>query len=249
MVPHRMTASAVALLVLASTENASAHSGGACWHEDEVTASRIKDLQTWMAVGVLKCGASFHNMAGNYNYFVVENRATLARHQDVLKARFVRQHGEDAGRRAYDGFTTTLANHHSSRADAPAATLCGDVDRAAKVAATMTADAENPASLEALLALGPQASPGVVEACGCSCPAGACACSRPAASAARAAHDPPMAGSSLPADAASITAGPAAPAADAAALQAATEALRSAIAALRAAQAQAPAGHEQPHRH
>jgi len=112
----------------------------------------MKDFQTWMMVGVLKCGSSHHNMTGNYNYFIAENRNTLGRYQDILKARFVRLHGYMTGQQDYDKFVTALANRHSRDSDVSTSSFCAAVDQATQTATAIAADAGKSDELEALAA-------------------------------------------------------------------------------------------------
>ncbi len=84
-----------------------------CWTSKEMAAARVRDLQSVLMVGALQCRTSGHDVLSGFNKFVVAGRATIVAKNDVLKARFVRLQGVKEGNRAYDAFTTALANAHA----------------------------------------------------------------------------------------------------------------------------------------
>jgi hypothetical protein len=128
-------ACAAATLALASQ----AAAGPACWTPREVESARVRDLQTIMMVGALRCSAAGYNTAFGYDRFVVRHRAELARHNDVLKAHFYNAGGRQAGNRDYDAFTTALANAHSSGSDDMRG-YCDRVDWLVRTAASTPSD-------------------------------------------------------------------------------------------------------------
>lgn len=138
---HRGAVSATAAVILCVVST-TAQAQESCWQPHEVQAARVRDLQTLLMVGALKCNAPSYNTAGHYNNFVAQNRAILGGYNGVLKVRFMREHGVSEGQRAYDNFTTALANRHSSDADASAATFCQMVDSVVRMAANSTAAAD-----------------------------------------------------------------------------------------------------------
>ncbi len=93
-----------------------AHSETACWQPYEVEAARVRDLQTLMLMGALKCGNAGSAVEAGYNNFVAKNRNTIINNNNILKAHFMRDGGISGGQEAYDKFVTGLANSHSARA-------------------------------------------------------------------------------------------------------------------------------------
>ena len=83
-------------------------------------------------------------------------RNTLGRHQDILKARFVRLHGYMTGQQDYDKFVTALANRHSRDSDVSTSSFCAAVDQATQTATAIAADAGKSDELEALVAFRPE---------------------------------------------------------------------------------------------
>src|SRR3546814_20484547 len=69
-----------------------------------------------LMMSALKCGSAGGTLESQYNAFVTKKRPLLTGHNNVLKARFMRESGIDGGQSAYDRFTTGLANSHSARA-------------------------------------------------------------------------------------------------------------------------------------
>src|SRR3546814_18481621 len=68
-----------------------------------------------LMMSALKCGSAGGTLESQYNAFVNKKRPLLTGHNNVLKARFMRDSGIDGGQSAYDRFTTGLANSHSAR--------------------------------------------------------------------------------------------------------------------------------------
>ena len=104
----------VACAVALACVSAPAMAEEKCWTAKEMTAARIRDLQSVLMVGALQCRATEHNLLADFNQFVVAGRALIVSENDVLKARFVRLQGAKEGNRTYDSFTTALANDHSA---------------------------------------------------------------------------------------------------------------------------------------
>src|SRR3546814_9654422 len=69
-----------------------------------------------LMMSALKCGSAGGTLESQYNAFVNKKRPLLTGHNNVLKARFMRESGIDGGQSAYDRFTTGLANSNSARA-------------------------------------------------------------------------------------------------------------------------------------
>lgn len=106
-----------------------------CWSGRTMRAAKVRDLQTLMMVGALQCRASHPEVLARYNDVVRTHRAALVAHNDVLKAHFVAGDGVAVGQRAYDRFTTMLANGHAANASGPGfcdavRSLAGEAHRA-----------------------------------------------------------------------------------------------------------------------
>jgi len=113
-----------------------------------------------LMVGALKCTSPGYDVAGHYNNFITSHRTALAGHNDVLKVHFIREQGIREGRRAYDSFTTGLANAHSSAAQATPAAFCQNVNTLVGLASTAA-----PGDLEALAETIAERPVGVGESC------------------------------------------------------------------------------------
>lgn len=87
-----------------------------CWNGRTLRAAKVRDLQTLMMVGALQCRSTHPEVLARYNEVVRTHRAALVAHNDVLKAHFVAGDGVAIGQRAYDRFTTMLANGHAANA-------------------------------------------------------------------------------------------------------------------------------------
>jgi hypothetical protein len=128
-------AAAAALIMLAAVEPASAQM--ACWNTEQAAAARVRDLQSRLMVATLRCRAIGEDVLAPYNAFVTVNRATLQAANGVLKAQFASGFGGD-GERAYDSFTTSLANEYG--AEATTAEICADTADAALEASEAAGD-------------------------------------------------------------------------------------------------------------
>jgi len=117
-------------LTAALTAAAPVQAQESCWNARAVRAAKVRDLQTLLMVGALQCRAQRPEVLTHYNGVVRTHRATLVAHNDVLKAHFVEGDGVAVGQRAYDRFTTMLANGHAAGASA-----AGFCDAAAGLAA------------------------------------------------------------------------------------------------------------------
>lgn len=95
-----------------------------CWRSTEVDSARVRHLQSMLMVAAFKCPAYNFEAREIYNTFVRTHRSTLSNHNDVLKRHFMRAHGAIEGQRAYDRFTTTLANRDSDDSMAMLSDYC-----------------------------------------------------------------------------------------------------------------------------
>ena len=116
-----------------------------CWNGDDASAATVRELQSMLMVAALRCQVSGHAMLSEYNGFVTANRATIAAMNDRLKAHFIRAQGAVAGQRAYDAFTTSMANGYGAASSG--GETCGAAGSLAREAGLMEG------SLEGLLLL------------------------------------------------------------------------------------------------
>lgn len=129
-------------LVLAATAAAVATAPiqAACWRSDEAAAAGVREMQSMLMVAALRCQVAGHPMMGDYNAFVQSNRGAIGAMNDRIKAHFIRTFGPAGGQRAYDSFTTSMANGYGA---APSgADVCGDADSLAREAAALNGSIE-----------------------------------------------------------------------------------------------------------
>lgn len=112
----------------------------ACWKADEASAAGVRELQSMLMVAALRCQVAGHPMMDDYNDFVQANRATIGAMNDRLKAHFIRTFGAVGGQRAYDSFTTSMANGYG--AAATGADVCADADSLAREGTGMSGSVE-----------------------------------------------------------------------------------------------------------
>ena len=79
-----------------------------------------------LMVAALRCQVAGHPMMNDYNQFVQANRTTIGAMNDRLKAHFIRTFGVVGGQRAYDSFTTSMANGYGAASSG--ADVCADAD-------------------------------------------------------------------------------------------------------------------------
>lgn len=112
----------------------------ACWQSDEASAAGVRELQSMLMVAALRCQVSGYPMMNDYNAFVQANRVAIGAMNDRIKAHFIRALGPVGGQRAYDSFTTSMANGYGA---APSgAEVCGDADSLAREAASLNGSVE-----------------------------------------------------------------------------------------------------------
>ena len=88
--------------------------GEDCWSAQEVSAARVRDLQSMLMVAALRCRNSGVDVLSVYNRFVSANRSVIANFNTTLKQHFNRTSGPVEGQRGYDRFTTALANGYGA---------------------------------------------------------------------------------------------------------------------------------------
>jgi hypothetical protein len=94
---------AVAALCLSSVAPA------ACWSEADLSAAKVRQMQTKLMVAALRCRAGGVDILSSYNHFMRAKRAEISAANDRLKAHF-RTANRASGDRDYDRWVTSLAN-------------------------------------------------------------------------------------------------------------------------------------------
>lgn len=124
-----------------------ASAGEDCWKDKEFTSGQVRELQTRLMVAALQCRHLDNSrILANYNSFIKKFKLDITRHNDTLKARFIRQYGGPAGTRAFDRFTTQLANSYGASVSGP--DYCPTMEAIAQELAELpTADLEQVARL------------------------------------------------------------------------------------------------------
>ena len=112
----------------------------ACWNADEASAAGVRELQSMLMVAALRCQVAGHPMMSDYNQFVQANRTTIGAMNDRIKAHFIRTFGAVGGQRAYDAFTTSMANGYGAASSG--ADVCADADSLAREGAGMSGSIE-----------------------------------------------------------------------------------------------------------
>ena len=158
---RKMIAFAVAVATVATPALAEEK----CWTSKEMSAARVRDLQSVLMVSALQCRTSGHDVLPEYNRFVVAGRTTIVSQNDVLKARFTRVQGMKEGQRAYDSFTTALANAHAMTASSSAG-FCTSMVALASEAADAAGGPQAADALELLAERVSERPAGVGEGCG-----------------------------------------------------------------------------------
>lgn len=86
----------------------------ACWTENQVTAARVRDMETMLMVSSLRCRLQGADFIASYNQFVREARPALTEVNEVLRGHFVNAVGADRALNAYDRYVTGIANRHGA---------------------------------------------------------------------------------------------------------------------------------------
>lgn len=133
-----IAATALAAILIASPARA------ACWSDSEVSAAKVRDLETMLMVSALRCRATGSDFLADYNAFVRGSRAALTRVNDALRAHFVAEVGAREALNAYDRYVTTVANRYGAGA---AGLGCSDL---AAITQAARAEGDNYAGLSRL---------------------------------------------------------------------------------------------------
>ena len=98
-------AAAVAL----SLSSAAPAVASACWSEADVSAAKVREMQTQLMVAALRCRAGGVDILANYNRFLHAKRGEITAANARLRAHFLAANRR-TGERDYDRYTTSLAN-------------------------------------------------------------------------------------------------------------------------------------------
>jgi hypothetical protein len=103
----------VTLAAMLSTSPASA----ACWTDSEVSAARVRDMDTMLMVSALRCKANSNSLLADYNQFVRTSRVALTQVNDRLREHFSAAVGPAQALNAYDRYVTGIANRYGAGAE------------------------------------------------------------------------------------------------------------------------------------
>jgi predicted RNase H-like nuclease len=110
----KMKGAAIAALAVAMSAGQVQAAANDCWSVQEVSAAKVRDLQTMLMVAGLRCRGSGSDVLAGYNRFVATNRSAIVAINNQLKAHFNSAYGPAEGQRSYDRFTTALANAYGA---------------------------------------------------------------------------------------------------------------------------------------
>lgn len=102
-----MRALCATLAMLGSTLPVTAQA--TCWSEDAADAAAVRDMETMLMVGALRCRGESQAIIARYNGFIRNNRAALTQANDRLRAYFT---ASGSGLNGYDRYVTSLANRY-----------------------------------------------------------------------------------------------------------------------------------------
>jgi hypothetical protein len=119
---------AAATAALLATSPASA----ACWTDSEVSAARVRDMETMLMVSALRCRASGYDVLASYNQFVRESRPALTQVNDRLRGHFAAAVGQTQALNAYDRYVTGIANRYGAGAEGLGCRDMGSIISAAR---------------------------------------------------------------------------------------------------------------------
>jgi hypothetical protein len=128
---HRRAALAAAAIATCLVSTGA--SAASCFTQADVSAAKVRELQTRLMVATLRCRATGVNILASYNNFVGAAKPAIVAANEQLKAHFAAG-GPAAGQRDYDRYTTTLANAYGAADTGPES--CAE---AANLAAEATA--------------------------------------------------------------------------------------------------------------
>ena len=81
----------------------------ACWDTAAADAAAVREMETMLMVGALRCRSGSAAMITQYNGFVRSSRTALTQANDQLRAHFT---AAGTGLNGYDRYVTSLANRY-----------------------------------------------------------------------------------------------------------------------------------------
>jgi hypothetical protein len=99
-----------AALLAALGVMATSAANAACWAPVAVEAAQVRDLDTMLMVGSLRCKINDQDFISEYNSFVRSSRPALVEANDRLRDHF----DTAGGLNAYDHYVTGLANRYGA---------------------------------------------------------------------------------------------------------------------------------------
>ncbi len=87
-----------------------------CWTDQEVSAAKVRDLETMLMVASLRCRLSGQNFISDYNRLIRSSRPALTAVNDTLRAHFIAADGQRGGLDSYDRYVTSIANRYGGGA-------------------------------------------------------------------------------------------------------------------------------------
>lgn len=133
-----------AALMIAFTFGQAQAAASDCWSAQEISAAKVRDLQTMLMVAGLRCRGTGTDVLAGYNRFVSVHRTAIVEVNNRLKGHFNAAYGAAEGQRSYDRFTTALANAYGAGAEG-----AGDCANMAELAQDASA-VSGPVALHAL---------------------------------------------------------------------------------------------------
>jgi hypothetical protein len=115
---HTRAALSAAALALCLVSTAAPAASASCWTQADVSAAKVRELQTRLMVATLRCRATGVNILASYNNFIAGGRTSIVAANDRLKAHFMTA-GAVVGQRDYDRYTTALANAYGAAETGP----------------------------------------------------------------------------------------------------------------------------------
>ena len=88
----------------------------ACWTAEQVSAAKVRDLDTMLMVASLRCRHTNVAVLTSYNSYVVKQRKALVQINDTLRSHYA-SGDKKAAMTAYDNYVTKIANRYGAGAE------------------------------------------------------------------------------------------------------------------------------------
>lgn len=103
-----------------------------CWQADEVSAAKIRDMETMLMVAALRCHGGGDALLADYNAFVRGSRSALVTVNSRLQSHFAAAVGPAQALNAYDRYVTSIANQYGAGAEGLSCRDMGSILSAAR---------------------------------------------------------------------------------------------------------------------